>query len=271
MVVSPRPEMGGLDSLFHAGRGSFIERYIPRSDGASRPVFPTTKLTALDGIRSPDDPVRRRSWDVIAAAYWKPAYKHVRLKWRLEPDDAADVVQSFFARAVEKEFFTDFDPTRARFRTFFRTCLDRHTANEAKAAARVKRGGGAQIVSLDFGAAEAELAMAHHETPDDVFDREWRRNLFASAVAALRAECEQTGKIAWFAVFERYDLCDDDERPTYAALGAALGLPTTTVTNHLAFARRELRKHVIQALEQITASRTELRDEAKALLGIDLA
>lgn len=233
-------------------------------------MFPTTRLSALNGIRSADDPVRRSSWDVIAATYWKPAYKHLRRKWRLAPDDAADVVQSFFARAIEKDFFTDFDATQARFRTFFRTCLDRHTANEAKANGRVKRGGAVEIVSLDFGAAEAELAHADPIAPDAVFDREWRRSLFAAAVASLRVECDRTGKSACFSVFERYDLCDDDERPTYAEVGTALGLPVTTVTNHLSFARRELKRHLLQSLERITASRTELRDEAKALLGIDL-
>jgi hypothetical protein len=51
----------------------------------------------------------------------------------------------------------------------------------------------------------------------------------------------------------------------------ALGLPATTVTNQLAFARREFRNHVMDVLERITASRDELREEAKALLGIDLA
>jgi RNA polymerase sigma-70 factor (ECF subfamily) len=180
------------------------------------------------------------------------------------------VVQSFFARAIEKDFFTDFDAARARFRTFFRTCLDRHTMNEAKASGRVKRGGDAHILSLDFDAAETELARAEHVAPDDVFDREWRRSVFSAAVATLRAECDRTGKSVCFAVFERYDLCDDDERPTYAEVGTALGLPVTTVTNHLAFARRELKKHLLQSLEQITASGTELRDEAKALFGIDL-
>ena len=233
-------------------------------------MFPTTRLSALDGIRSSDDPVRRGSWDVIAAAYWKPAYKHLRRKWRLEPDDAADVVQSFFARAIEKDFFTDFDATRARFRTFVRTCLDRHTANEAKAKGRAKRGGDVQILSLDFDRAEAELAQVDPMAPDDVFDREWRRSVFAAAVATLREECDRTGKTACFTVFERYDLAED-ERPTYAELGTALGLPATTVTNHLAFARRELKRHLLESLERITASRTELRDEAKALLGIDLA
>ena len=233
-------------------------------------MFPTTRLSALDGIRSPDDPLRRTSWDVIAAAYWKPAYKHVRRKWGLEPDDAADVVQSFFARAIEKDFFTDFDATRARFRTFFRTCLDRHTLNEAKAKGRVKRGGDVQILSLDVEAAETELAHADPIAPDDVFDREWRRSLFAAAVASFRAECERTGKSTCFTVFERYDLSDDDKRPTYAEVGAVLGLPVTTVTNHLAFARRELKRHLLESLERITASRKELRDEAKSLFGIDL-
>ncbi len=43
------------------------------------------------------------------------------------------------------------------------------------------------------------------------------------------------------------------------------------MTNHLAFARRELRRHLLESLEQITANRDELRAEAKTLFGIDVA
>ncbi len=164
----------------------------------------------LDGARSPETQIRNPSWDALVGAYWKPAYRHLRAKWHLEPEDAADVVQSFFLRALEKGFFHDFDPARARFRTFLRVCLDRHTSSEAKARSRIKRGGDAALVSLPFDVAEAELASHRSVVPDEEFEREWRRSLFTSAVAALRAQCEQTGKETCFTVFERYDLCEDD-------------------------------------------------------------
>ena len=58
------------------------------------------------------------------------------------PEDAQDLTQEFFTRAFEREYLSRYDPAKARFRTFVRTCLDGFLANEDKAAARLKRGGG---------------------------------------------------------------------------------------------------------------------------------
>ena len=71
-----------------------------------------------------------------------------------------------------------------------------------------------------------------------------------------------------FRLFERYDLEDHDasERPRYADLAAEFALPVTQVTNHLHWARRELRKAVLEKLREITASEEEFRSEARALL-----
>ena len=41
----------------------------------------------------------------------------------------------------------------------------------------------------------------------------------------------------------------------------------TAVTNHLAFARREFRRILLEKLREITASDEEFRTEARTLLG----
>jgi len=231
-----------------------------------RSVFPTTRWSALLGARSKDEPERRRSWGALVAAYWKPAYKHVRLRWRAEPADAEDVVQAFFARAMENDFFDSYEPERARFRTFFRTCLDRFASNEHKARSREKRGGGATRLSLDFEGAERELArVAAAPSPEEVFDKEWRRSVLALAIDALRVECAKAGKERALAAFERYDLAEPDARPSYDDVATALGVPATTVTNDLAWARRELRRLALSTLGELTATDAELRDESALL------
>jgi RNA polymerase sigma factor (sigma-70 family) len=230
-------------------------------------LFPTTRWSAIAGLRSDDEPERKRSWASVSKAYWKPAYKHLRVRWKKSAEDAEDLVQGFFARAMEKEFFSGYEPEKARFRTFLRTCLDRFVINEQNAASRLKRGGGAEI--FDFASAEEELQMIEAQSPDDLFDREWRRSVFTLAVDALRVHCEEKQKQICFALFERYDL-SEGERPTYDELAREHGIPSTTVTNHLAYARRELRRLVLVVLEEITASREEFRDEAKLLLGVDV-
>jgi RNA polymerase sigma factor (sigma-70 family) len=232
--------------------------------------FPTTRRSAVAGASSTDPKERERSWTRLVGAYWKPAYKYARIRWRASPEDAQDQVQSFFAQAMEREFFATFEPSRARFRTFFRTCLDRHLANEDKARHRQKRGGDPR--ALDFDAAEEELARAGAaawEAPEDSFDREWRRSVFERAVQALRAACEDEGKGDFFRVFERYDLSEAADRPKYEDLARELGIPLTTVTNRLAWARRELRRRVLAEVEAVTADDAELRAEGRALLGGD--
>jgi RNA polymerase sigma factor (sigma-70 family) len=239
---------------------------VDSSNGAQ---FPTTRHSAIRAAASQDGAERDRAWSAIIRAYWNPAYKHVRVRWQAPRADAEDAIQSFFARAMEKDFFASFDRERARFRTFFRTCLDRHVANELKAENRQKRGGGAATLSLDFDCAEEELAKAGAaawESPASCFDREWRRQIFGLALEELLAECAAKGKTNCFAIFQRYDLCDGP-RPTYEQLALEFGIPVTTVTNQLAYARRTLRRLVLQQLEAVTCSDEELRDEASQLLG----
>src|SRR6185503_9342441 len=105
----------------------------------------------------------------------------------------------FFLRAFEKDFFAGFDPERARFRTYLRTCLDGFVANTRKADARLKRGGGVTLVSIDVAEAERELQAQGPNAVDDFdayFHREWLRSLFAAAAARLRDGCAAKGRPA---------------------------------------------------------------------------
>lgn len=241
------------------------------SRGARRGRFPTTHRSAVVAVGSDDPAERARSFEILVRAYWKPVYKHLRVRWRLSSEHAADLTQGFFARALEQRMFSAYDPSRALFRTYLKACLDRHVMKDAESRMRQKRGGGAVTLSLDFTAAEREisgLAVPAPETIDDYFDREWTRHLVGMAVDALRERCEQSGKQLTFRVFERYVLDDGPaERPSYAALAAELGIKVTDVTNYLAFARREFRRLLLEKLREITGSEEEFEAESRALLG----
>ncbi|MBI3451178.1 MAG: sigma-70 family RNA polymerase sigma factor [Acidobacteria bacterium] len=233
--------------------------------------FPTTRVSALVGARSRNADERSRSFDALVAAYWKPVYKYIRLKWSRSPEDAQDLTQGFFLRAMEKDFFAPYDAAKGRFRTFLRVCLDGYLANEHKAAGRIKRGGEAVLLPLEFEAADGEIRERGIPEPaamDRCFDDEWVRSLFSLAVDALRAECAARGKEPHFRIFEAHDL-DADPRPSYADLSARFGLPVTTVTNHLSWARREFRRLVLETLRSVTGSEDEFRREARFLLGTD--
>jgi RNA polymerase sigma factor (sigma-70 family) len=236
--------------------------------------FPATRHSMVAAIRSGRPEIRRCAFDTLVAAYWRPVFKYLRLKWHASAEDAADLTQAFFLRAFEKAFFDGFDPARARFRTYLRTCLDGFVSNTRKADARQKRGGGVEILSLDamdFTEAEREL---RHQAPnaatdfDAYFHREWLRGLFARAATRLRDACAARGRPERFALFEAYDLADEDgDRPTYTELARRHGLAASDVTNELAAARREFRRLVIDALREQCASDEEFELESRALTG----
>jgi RNA polymerase sigma factor (sigma-70 family) len=238
--------------------------------------FPLTRRSVVIAIsaRDADPEVRRQAWEALVASYWRPVYKVLRVRWGLPREDAEDWTQDFFASALAKGTFERYDPAKARFRTYLRTCLDGFAANERKAARRLKRGGGQALLSLDFEGAEEELrrhGAGEGLDVEEYFHREWVRALFGLAVEDLRQWAERIGKPVHFRLFERYDLegADAPGRPSYAELAAEHGLPVTQVTNYLSAVRRELRRLVLERLRELTATEEEFRAEARLILGVD--
>jgi RNA polymerase sigma factor (sigma-70 family) len=205
-----------------------------------------------------EEPVQRKlAWEAVVAAYWKPVYRYVRLKWNKSNEDGKDLTQAFFALAIEKNLFEPFDRDRGTFRTYLRVCLDRFLANRHRFESRQKRS--APIILLDDNLAE-DVASAD-QSPEELFQREYARNLFGTAIEQLR----DTLSPVPFVVFERYDLSDPATRPSYQQIAEQLNIPVTAVTNYLALARRELRRILLEKLRGITHDEAELRRETREL------
>ncbi|MCA1826495.1 MAG: RNA polymerase sigma factor [Myxococcales bacterium] len=223
-------------------------------------AFPVTRRSALEAARSADSAERARGLRTVSEAYWRPVYGYLRLHWKKQHEDAADLTQEFFAQLVDKDLLGRFDPAKARLRTFLRVCIDGLVANQARAANRQKR----RAHAFDFEAARVALGGREAAaSPDAEFEKEWSRAVFAMALERLRDRCQREGKEQHFALLEAYDLGD---RPSYAALAERFGIAVTDVTNRLAWSRRELRASVFEVLGELTSSDEELREEARALL-----
>lgn len=240
---------------------------------AAPDAFPPTRQSLLEAIRGSDPPGRAAALEALGRAYWQPARAYLCWRWRLDTDAAQDLVQEFFSRALERDLFGRYDPARARFRTYLRLCLDSFIANERKAAARLKRGGGAPVLPLDEAIAADERALRGGEdAADAIFQREWTRAVFGEAIDRLRERCQERGKEVAFAIFTRYDLegPDRDPPPSYASLAEEFDVPVTQVTNFLAWCRREFRGLVLEVLRTHAASDEEFRADVSELLGVKL-
>lgn len=241
--------------------------------GGGKGQFPITRGSLLLAVRSGEPEERQRALDTLIAAYWKPVYKYIRLRWNKSNEESKDLTQEFFTHLLEKDYLERYDPKRARLRTFLRVCVDGLVANESKAAHRLKRGGQVQFLSLDFESAEGELPPIVQRDPRDMeelFTREWVRSVFEMALERLRQECEVRGKQTHFRLLELYDVEEGGKELTYEQVAAQFGLKTSDVTNYLAYARREFRRTILGALRETTATEEEFRREAHTLLGVEV-
>jgi DNA-directed RNA polymerase specialized sigma24 family protein len=233
------------------------------------PGFPLTRQSVIERLRGNDATGRREAFGDLVEGYWKAVYKYLRLQWRLPDDEAEELTQAFFSDAYQKEWLSRYEPGKARFRTFVRLCADRFVMNARQSASRVKRGGAAQTLTLDFPGAEAEIAgraLAAPSDPDDLFRTEFIRDLFDRTVSVVRAE--YAGRVH-LTLFERYDL-DPVDGVSYATLAEEFGLTPAQVTNHLARVRRTFRTRALETLQALCGSHEEFRREARELFGLQI-
>jgi hypothetical protein len=236
--------------------------------GPSR--FPSTRRSAVLSLGSDDPVARARSFEILVRAYFRPVYGHVRMRWRRGTDEARELTQAFFAQAYERRYFATYEPAKSHFRTYLKLCVDRFVGQEAKRVRRLKRGGAAVLLSLDFESAEAEVVRAGGpvEDPEAHFDRAWVKSLFALALDHLQVFCKARGKDGQYRMFAAVALeTDPRARPSYAALAAEHGVSISDVTNHLAAMRREFRRIALESLRELTASEEEFEAEARAIFG----
>ncbi len=236
--------------------------------------FPPTRRSVIEAVGSIDAEERERALEALCAAYWRPIYKYIRLRWNRPAEEAQDMTQGFFVEVLERRLLEKFDAKKGRLRTYLRVCVDSFVSNENKAGRRQKRGGNNAHVALDFSAAEEELgatvmdpaAIPSPESLEEFFENEWLRSLFSLAVEELREFCNARKRERTFRLFEAYDL-DGHEKISYEQLAQDYAIAVTDVTNALAWARREFRRIALERLRELCGSEEEFQREARATFG----
>jgi RNA polymerase sigma factor (sigma-70 family) len=172
----------------------------PAASGSTSPADAGRRAQDTD-ILGPRISFQKTSWDLVRSArnadaldglirmYWKPLYFFVRQKG-YDNETAKDLVQDFLTAALEHGTLLKADPARGRFRTFLLAALTNFIRDWNRASARLKRGGGHAVLSLDFDGGEREYSheTATEETPEALFHRAWARTLLAQCIAQLKGK-----------------------------------------------------------------------------------
>jgi RNA polymerase sigma-70 factor (ECF subfamily) len=230
-------------------------------------TFPDTRVSLVAALSSEDQATRARAVDLVVQAYRAPVIAVLRRQWSLDLPDAEDLAHDFLAHSLEREWLARYDPAKGRFRTFLRSILQAYATTAHESRHRQKRGGHLTAVPLD----SVPLLAADPEI-DRLFETEWVRSVLSIALERLRAQADAAGRTSTYAVFVAHDI-DGAEAvmpPRYADIASRFDLPVTQVANYLHWARTRFRQHVLDTLRHLTTSDAEFREEARALLGIDV-
>lgn len=164
----------------------------PRTD-----AFQTTRWTCVCAAQSDSDEGRRALAD-LCDAYYEPVLAYLRCELR-DAGTAREMSHSFFAEMLEGSSIRGAQPERGRFRAYLLGAVKHFLARQRESAARLKRGGGNEVVSLESEEA-AQIADASHRSPDAEFDRQWAVTVLARGLEALRLACAAEGREPFFRV-----------------------------------------------------------------------
>jgi DNA-directed RNA polymerase specialized sigma24 family protein len=189
-------------------------------------LFPLTRWTCVSALRrDPDSHEAQRALADLCQAYWYPVYAFARRKGQ-SVADAQDLTQGFFAKVLHGNFFANAQSEHGKMRSYLLTAFTRHMADEWDHSQAKKRGGGTEVLSLDFDDGEQRylLEPASNEDLERSFDRSWAVSVLECAGQLLEAECVAEGKAGLFAHLSPLITGADADAPSYDELAHVTGM-----------------------------------------------
>ncbi len=197
-----------------------MDKRVEAESAVSPGLFPLTHWSAI----LPAGQTGEASLATVYEIYREPLLLYL-LCLRHKPEDAADLVQGFFANLLRYESLADVSPRKGRFRTFLITSLKHYLSDQRDRVNAAKRGGGQPALSLEDLAAREhiDLAMVEEQGPEWAYDRAWASAVLKAALRQLEQELLKAGKSALFTALAPV-MHQDAEALSYRAIADKLDM-----------------------------------------------
>jgi DNA-directed RNA polymerase specialized sigma24 family protein len=229
--------------------------------------FATTQWTVVVAARDGTDSEARRALEALCEAYWFPLYAYIRRRGHTA-DDARDLTQAFFADLLSRNFLESIDRSKGRFRSFLLASLENFLSHERDKERTLKKGGGAQPLSLDVTDAETRYSYepADRLTPALAFERRWGLTVMERAMRRLQAESTPEHP-------ERFDrlkpyLTGSEPQGQYREVAGDLGMTETAVKATVHRLRQRYGRLLREEVSETVADPAEVDDEVRHLLRV---
>ncbi|MDB6135432.1 MAG: hypothetical protein JWM59_3675 [Verrucomicrobiales bacterium] len=237
---------------------------LPHAPSAA---FRPTRWSLIAHAKGSDEAQAREAMEKLCTDYWFPLYACVRQRGH-RPEDAQDLVQSFFLRLLERDTFAAACEEKGRLRSFLMYQLQNHLADAARHHAARKRG--RQFVHFSLNDAEARLARepVEADTPETLYHRRWAREVLARALTALESQAATHGDATAYHLLKPALTDPTASALDTASVADALGIPPAHVKVRVHRLRAQFREAVLSVIAETmqTRNRQALETEMRGLL-----
>ena len=230
-------------------------------------TFATTHWSVVLAAGQSTDAQASEALEQLCRTYWYPLYAYVRREGS-SAADAQDLTQEFFARLLEKHYLAQAAPQKGKFRSFLLAALRHFLSDQRDRARAVKRGGGADCLSLDAQSAEERYRTEPVDRMDaeKIYERRWAMTLLEQALARLRDENVAAGKTE---LFERLrDFVAGESDVSCGEAAAQLALTESAVKSALHRLRQRYRELVREEIAHTVADPAEIDTELRHLIAV---
>ena len=270
--------MGAIDHSQSSRQGEFLlpcqpdllepitEKSAVAGQKWARP-FATTHWSIVLEAQS-ESPTAQEALEKLCQIYWPPIYGFVQKKG-VDPEEAKDITQEFFADLLEHRSLTAVRKEKGRFRSYLLGALKYFLADERRRAMAIKRGRGQRLIPLEelSGDERTEMEPADSITAEQIYERRWASTLLERVLGLLKDEYVAAGNAALFDCLKQL-LPDEPGAPSQADIAGQLGMSANAVRQAFHRFRQRYQLLLREEIAHTVATPGDVEDELRHLIAV---
>jgi DNA-directed RNA polymerase specialized sigma24 family protein len=230
--------------------------------------FEETAWSVVIAAGGDSSPRADQALAALCRAYWPPIYGYLRRQGH-NTQDAQDLTQSFFKHILEDETLRRASRDKGRFRNFLIGALKICLADEWARRHTLKRGGSFEIISVDALKEEElhHLRMTEELGPAELLDARWAGVVLDRALATVRTDFDENGKIATFEALAPF-IGGEKADISYGCAAERLGIGLGAVKTLIHRLRQQFAAALRREILETVSAPHEVDDELRRLRAV---